>query len=233
LSSGLTEEQANQLNNPNQSKAKTNNKELNENEKSSIQATTENMKKDGGKTLLKNLNSIQKHRKTKVQVVTKSSKIEEEEELLRYSRWKVVYPFYNSVRNWLETFYNYFHTMETGIFRYSFKNLQDFRNKMAILWSEYPWRDPKKPEESVWLNIYHYLTDNLLLEKGYFYMNYKEIMEEMSFEFNTLFTNLKQFLEVKNQIILFSRCLFYVSFLFILCFSLSFFSLIAKKERRR
>ena len=227
MSSGLTEDQANALNNPNTSeKGSDGNKKknLNENEKNSLKTTSQTMKKDG--KVMKNLSTLANTRKQRIQVVPKLQKIEEEEELLRYNRWKLVYPSYNKVKTYLEFLYQLINPFQSGIFRYSFRNLADFRNKLSILWYDLPWSNhhtnnsnnandlaskvanssnpsasndqPIRPE-SIWYEIFHWITDNLLYEKGYFYMNYKEIIEEFQFEFHSLFMKLKSFLENRKR----------------------------------
>eukprot|EP00599_Poterioochromonas_sp_BG-1_P017990 CAMPEP_0173167502 /NCGR_PEP_ID=MMETSP1105-20130129/22701_1 /TAXON_ID=2985 /ORGANISM="Ochromonas sp., Strain BG-1" /LENGTH=367 /DNA_ID=CAMNT_0014089055 /DNA_START=255 /DNA_END=1361 /DNA_ORIENTATION=+ len=186
---------------------------MTEAEKKSIQATSSNMK-SGAKNnkTMKPLTSItsssSKHKKGRVQVVAKNPLHEQEEELIRFQRWKLIYPFYNVMKETLEGFYNTFKTFQTSIFRYSFKSLSDVRQKLAILWGEYPWLSSLVGDDSgakegedkgVFFQLYHLISDAFLYEKGYFYHHYYAFQEEFRFEIGTLFLKLKDFLERRKQ----------------------------------
>jgi hypothetical protein len=245
FSSGLTEEQANSLNNPSSSK------KLEEKEKESIQTASSTMKKtnvsmNGSKSSFpmksltssaSNHNKQQSHKKVSNSSSSVNHHLEAEEERTRFDRWKLVYPFYNSMRNWLENLYFSFSSYQSGIFRYSFKNLSDFRQKLSLLWFDLPFSSllfshpsPSSPSSSslsseedeknhTFFSLYHLLTDSFLFEKGFFYSHYKAIQEEFKFEFNSLFDNLKEFLEVFVFLSFFP-----LPFLLFLFFSFLFFS---------
>lgn len=204
----MTEEQVNQLNNPNDPSV--DQRAMTDAEKKSIQATSSNMK-SGAKNnkTMKPLTSItsssSKHKKGRVQVVAKNPLHEQEEELIRFQRWKLIYPFYNVMKETLEGFYNTFKTFQTSIFRYSFKSLSDVQQKLAILWGEYPWLSSLVGDDSggkegedkgVFFQLYHLISDAFLYEKGYFYHHYYAFQEEFRFEIGTIFLKLKDFLEV-------------------------------------
>jgi hypothetical protein len=201
FSSGLTEQQANSLNDPSS-------KKLEEKEKLSIQTASSSMKKinvpmkplsftSSSKT---NLN---KQQPKKDNNSSSSANLEAQEERTRFDRWKMMYPSYNSIRSWLESLYSSFSSYQSGIFRYSFKNLSDFRQKMSLLWFDFcsPLSSSEESNSSAeknttFFSLYHLLTDSFLFEKGFFYSHYKAIQEEFKFEFSSLFDNLKEYLEV-------------------------------------
>jgi hypothetical protein len=206
----------NEINPPTTAPAK-----LNEKEKSSIKATDAAMKGADGKTLVSlDKTSANGKNYTDMYAAVKTAKeIEAEEDAIRYDRWKMVYPYYNIAKNYLEAIYSYLNPLKNCFIRLSFRSLVELRHKIAIFYSDYSnyiasigtnGSDPANSggnsgnrrgvkgenDVDIFYTIYRLFTDEMIFEKGHVARLFKAFQEDYLSELGTLFGNLKDYLEV-------------------------------------
>ncbi len=196
---------------------------LNEKEKSSIKDTDATMKGADGKTLVSlDKTSANGKNYTDLYAAVKTAKeIEVEEDAIRYDRWKMVYPYYNIAKNYLEAIYSYLNPMKNCFIRLSFRSLVELRHKIAVFYSDYSnyiasigtnGSDPTnnggnsgnrrgmkgENDVDIFYIIYQLFTDEMIFEKGHVARLFKAFREDYLSELGTLFGNLKDFLEVSH-----------------------------------